>query len=445
MYDFVEKLDLIEPPGQLISLLTDPLLQKYVELKSSPIIAARTNLWLGTCLEEQYEGERVGNGDSQYFSEILGGLAKFSRTSKVDIPYESYNLCMTNMAQSTHPIVLAFLEEYLKIWSGQENTDAILELLSRISIMPFTEVYHSHLAPVESAMCSRGAYASAQLLDFYTSLLQHQISTVSAGDTTNHKALRHLVAHVGTLSTSMLLSLTAPTSTLLASSVLSFYELLSSSCGSSPNQLPAIPILLPPTHLVYLLAQEASITINSRVCGILGAYKIAFDQHPKPVRKYYAPNVTDMFNICMRDNYNLLWVSKALTVAPQKSLGMFCAPELRAKLHDYLIAVDREYGIEKAFVLSNNPWLASLTATVWRMIEMAEIEKEGYDKETITYHNGPVSKATLEALKLQGGVAIEWDGPTGYKVMVLRWLGDRGLDGIKDLMFAIAVNLRGRV
>lgn len=81
--DFVEKLDRIEPPGQLISLLTDPLLQKYFSLKPTPIIARRIELWLATCLEGQYEGERLGNGDPEYLSEVLNGLLKHTQYTKV--------------------------------------------------------------------------------------------------------------------------------------------------------------------------------------------------------------------------------------------------------------------------------------------------------------------------------------------------------------------------
>jgi hypothetical protein len=81
--DFVEKLDRIEPPGQLVALLADPLLQKYVDLKPSPITAARLGNWLATCLEEQFEEHRQGTGDDQYLSEVLDGLLKYAQYTKV--------------------------------------------------------------------------------------------------------------------------------------------------------------------------------------------------------------------------------------------------------------------------------------------------------------------------------------------------------------------------
>jgi len=81
--DFVEKLEKIEPPGQLISFLTDPLLQKYVELRQSPIVKRRIELWLSACLEEQYNAMKEGSMDSQYHREILEGLLSHAQYTKV--------------------------------------------------------------------------------------------------------------------------------------------------------------------------------------------------------------------------------------------------------------------------------------------------------------------------------------------------------------------------
>ena len=81
--DFVEKLDRIEPPGQLVSLLADPLLQKFIHLKPSSVANARIGIWLSTCLEEQYEAYRQGSGDNRYLSEVLYGLLMWAHYTKV--------------------------------------------------------------------------------------------------------------------------------------------------------------------------------------------------------------------------------------------------------------------------------------------------------------------------------------------------------------------------
>lgn len=86
--DFVERLDRIDPPGQLVSFLDDPLLQKYVDLRPSPMISSRIDLWLGTCLEELYEGTRLGTSDEQYSADVLQGLVHHAEYAKVSGQYK---------------------------------------------------------------------------------------------------------------------------------------------------------------------------------------------------------------------------------------------------------------------------------------------------------------------------------------------------------------------
>jgi centromere protein I len=82
---FVEMLDRIEPPGQLVSFLTDPLLQKFVELKPSPIVSARIGLWLATCLEDLASAAVRGTEDTALLAELLNALLQHARYTKVCI------------------------------------------------------------------------------------------------------------------------------------------------------------------------------------------------------------------------------------------------------------------------------------------------------------------------------------------------------------------------
>jgi centromere protein I len=279
------------------------------------------------------------------------------------------------------------------------------------------------------------------LVDLYTALLQHQMALISSGPADSREirqeVLSDMVEHVATLFSSALLSLPPGSSADLTSSILTFYELLSTS--SRPH---VIPIHLPPMHLIYMLAQDASVTTLSRICGIIGSYKLAFDAHPKPVKTYYASEVTDAFNYCLRDMYNLVWVSRGLVVQDQKSKGLYCDPILRSTLNEYVRTVDRGYSIATAFTLSYNAWLASLSAAAWRAVEKQKTEKAGSQNIT-RYHDGPVTEKSLDILKNKGGVIVDWEGADGYKVMVLQWLTERGLGGIRDLMFATVINLKG--
>lgn len=99
--DFVEKLDRIEPPGQLVSLLADPLLQKYVDLNPSRISTARIGVWLAACLEEQFEAHRQGAGDDGYLDEILSGLLRYAQYTKVRAFIISTRAKLTNRRRYT--------------------------------------------------------------------------------------------------------------------------------------------------------------------------------------------------------------------------------------------------------------------------------------------------------------------------------------------------------
>ncbi|RYN75681.1 hypothetical protein AA0120_g11991 [Alternaria tenuissima] len=421
--DFVEKLDRIEPPGQLVAVLTDPLLQKYIALKPSPINTARLRTWLAACLEEQFEEYRQGTGNAQQLSEILNGLLRYARFTK-----------------KLHRPARAFLLKYLPVWNGQQDRATVLGLVSYLQVYDFNADYRSYFKHIESALATQGISAYAMLVDFYKALLVNQINMTSTGSEDIREAgqevLEDMMEHVRDLFTSALLSVPPGSGIDLTSSILSFYEHLSAS--SNPH---LIPIHLPPMHLVYLLAQDTSATTLSRICGIIGTYKSAFDAHPKPVKAYYSPEVTDTFNQCLRDLYNLVWVSRGLVAQKDKSKGLYCHEGLRSTLDSYLKTVDRNYAIAGAFTLSFNPCLTSLSAAAWRAMERREIDKVG-EGMINKYHTGPVGEKSLALLKKEGGVGVDWEGANGYKVFVLQWLNERGLGGIKDLMFATVTNLK---
>jgi centromere protein I len=424
---FVERLDRIEPPGQLISFLTDPLLQKYVELKPSPIVSARIGLWLSTCLEEQVVTAGLNAENPAFLTELLDGLLLHAQYTKTLLP-----------------IVFAFLKEYLATWNGQDNVDVVLSLLAYIPGDSFEDVYSDYLSVVERILVSNGLASYENLVSFYAALLQHRVVTLAqqrpahrqpALSSLEQQFLKDFVAHFATLSNSVILSLPADGGARVTSSIVSFYELLSTS--SIPH---VIPIILPPMRLVYHLVQSSSADIVSRTCGMIGNYKRAFDEHPKPVKHYYPSEVTDGLNWCLRDVYNLFWVARSLTVVDQKSIGMYCSPSLRSSLNNYLSSLDREYAIGNAFGLSHNPWLASMSSAAWHALEEQEINREGYDRSSIKRHQGPVSQQSLAVLR-NGGVSVDWD-TNGYKVFVLNWLAEKGLGGLRELMFATVTDLK---
>ena len=440
--DFVEKLDRIEPPGQLISFLTDPLLQKYVALKPSPITLRRIDLWLATCLEEQYNAVKTGTADSSYLSEILEGLLKHAHYTKVGA--QDHPLIQDADYMQTLPaIVQDFLKEFLPHWDGVQNADSILGLLSYIPMQPFQNAYAAFLQPAERALIESSSSSETYelILGLYTSLFRRWAVQTPVrpsrrpGPVLSHAdqlAFSDLIAHVDQLSTSLLISLPSSDAT-LTSSILTFYEVISTS--SIPDR---VPIVLPPTYLIYLFAVASSTTELSRVAGIIASFKSAFDSHPRNLKDYYHADIVDSFNCSIRDIYHLIWISRALSVGQDKegrsnALGMYCDPSLRDTLNTYLGEIDHKYAIQTSFGISYNTCLASLGAAAWRELEEAEIQRQGYDRRSIKWHEGPVSQRTLEVLKRNGGVGVDWEA---YRVHVLKWMDARGCGGLKEFLFA---------
>lgn len=64
--------------------------------------------------------------------------------------------------------------------------------------------------------------------------------------------------------------------------------------------------------------------------------------------------------------------------------------------------------------------------------------EEGGGGRARTRHTGPVTQRSLEALAMDGGVRVGW---ADYRLEVLKWLGDRGVDGIGELMFCTMKHL----
>jgi centromere protein I len=56
VYDFIQKLEKIELPNQLVAVIGDPLLQNLLQLRSNDAILRRIDNWLTAFFEDQLEG-----------------------------------------------------------------------------------------------------------------------------------------------------------------------------------------------------------------------------------------------------------------------------------------------------------------------------------------------------------------------------------------------------
>jgi centromere protein I len=78
--DFVSKLEKIELPNQLVSVIGDPLLQKFLRLKSSEITLKRVDNWLAAFFEDQLaDPDQSADG----ILSMLEAIRDYARYSKV--------------------------------------------------------------------------------------------------------------------------------------------------------------------------------------------------------------------------------------------------------------------------------------------------------------------------------------------------------------------------
>ncbi len=80
VHEFVRKLEKIEPPNQLVAVIDDPLLQKFLQLRSSDDNSKRVDNWLFAFFEDQLED---ATSSESKILEMLEAVLGFTRYTKV--------------------------------------------------------------------------------------------------------------------------------------------------------------------------------------------------------------------------------------------------------------------------------------------------------------------------------------------------------------------------
>jgi len=84
--DFIQKLEKIELPNQLVAVFGDPLLQKYLHLKSSDTTSRRIDNWLIAFFEDQLES--LESTQSQILA-MLASIRDYTQYTKVLLPTDT--------------------------------------------------------------------------------------------------------------------------------------------------------------------------------------------------------------------------------------------------------------------------------------------------------------------------------------------------------------------
>ena len=260
-------------------------------------------------------------------------------------------------------------------------------------------------------------------------------SSNSSGTETLSTTFTRLATYVDTLCLSLLED-TEPPAVQVTPAILEFYELIANAASSSDHDN-AVRLTLPSPHLVYLLLFTPSLSTLSRLCSILTMYKRGFEGTMAAAASrgksgIYSREFVNHFNGLIMDICNCIWRNRALTKDDANALGCLVSASFLPALKTHVEALG--YPLGSLFSLSHSTTLCALSIACFRDLEDAAGEAIS------VRHAGPLTQRSLAALADDGGLEIRWGE---YRLEVLRWLDQRGVTGISELMHCTMRHLTG--
>jgi hypothetical protein len=109
--DFIQKLEKIELPNQLVAVIGDPLLQNLLQLKSNDTIKRRIDNWLTAFFEDQLEG---GGFTGNTLLDMLVAIKEYASFTKVRHKTHSlyYLLPFLSKHRNFHPLARGIYNHY---------------------------------------------------------------------------------------------------------------------------------------------------------------------------------------------------------------------------------------------------------------------------------------------------------------------------------------------
>ncbi|UZP44446.1 hypothetical protein NXS19_012258 [Fusarium pseudograminearum] len=413
---FVESIDKLELPNQLVAVLADPLLQKLMVLRPSSESDQRIANWLNSALQDVQDGD----ADEATFFEILDIFRDYVVSAKV-LP----------------SLLIDFFARFLPLWDGSQHRDSIFTILSYSPLLDFQKLYQHIFKPLEEATFDNTPESQLAVLDVYKNTLHHWTVVLESSDTIPDyasDAVADLIRHVNPLALSI-----AQTSTSVSarSAILDFYE-QNSRLISHETLKHYIRIELPPSHLIYILFFSSSAAIMSRICAILASYKKGFEMAMLTKPKHDGSNRIDsssynrifvsLFNGYLMDMCNCFWRGKAFTDSDPNAQGCLIPRSLVPILSSYITSVDKSLALNSLFSLSYSPLLCLQSMRCIQDLESAEINS---GTPLRIRHEGPPTQGSLGQLVGSGGIRISWQD---YRIKVLEELSAKELAGITDLL-----------
>ncbi|KAK4212380.1 centromere protein I [Rhypophila decipiens] len=414
---FVQNLEKIELPTQLVAVLADPLLQKLLLLRPDAEGFSRVSNWVTACMSDVASGD----ADINLLLDMIDVIHAYTINTRV-----------------FSPVLSTFFRFLFTIWNGSDKRDLVLETLSYAPLKDFKESYTSLFQPLENAILNNTPESQLSLLKFYTLLLRRwTIILLSEEDLDSApvEAVTALNVHVKKLA--LTLTQTSPKiSTYL--SILDFYD-ANVAMVSEPKLLKHVEITIPHAFVVYILHFSYSLVVVSRLCGLLAAYKRGWEMlmtQVPPLRglTLHERQQISTFNGCLMDICNCLWRGRAFITTDLNAQGCRIPRSLEPKLNGYLRKIDSSMPLASVFGLSYSPVFGLQAISCLREMEEEEILKG----ELHARHAGPVTQNSLIQLGHKGGLVLSWNA---YRAGVLRHLEAKGLPGVPELLYKTMKNL----
>ncbi|KAJ6024257.1 Centromere protein Cenp-I [Penicillium herquei] len=433
---FVDKIDMIELPNQIISALGDGMAQKYLHLVQSEVADHRLNEWLRNFLQDKLEQIQAEDGDDpDVLSYVLGFV-------------EAYAAYTKQLLAS----VRSFLESYLESWNGQDDRAQVLGLLRFLPVEPWESLHARIFSPLESRVLDGSLGSRTDLLDFYSALIGEwgvKLRTQSSVPEES-ASLTALIRHAELLAFSIQEFIPMPDDSPPvfkpgSLSVLRLYKCLAT-LFSHASENPQIRISVPSAPLVYAIAFTPTISTVSTLGSVLAGYKAALEaslssQTLKDIHapeSVYSANVVGEFNGYVMDMCNLVWRNRALNTDDPNARACLLSTSNISTLTKYVRDVNeaaRHYDRESAFhctlpnifSLSHHAAYCNLSAACFAELEGGQ-QIAGEQRAKL---RKPVTPKSLQALEKEGGFKITWQE---YRIHMLEWLDEIGSRGTSELM-----------
>ncbi|PLB49420.1 Mis6 domain protein [Aspergillus steynii IBT 23096] len=445
---FVEKLDKIELPNQIISTLGDSMAQKYIFLAQPEAAIRRLDDWLNAFLVDKMESAQDDEDDDDE-NESLGYVLSLL------VDYVRYTKEMS-------PTITSFLKTYLGFWKGRDHREQVFALLEYLPVGEYDSIRTEFLTRLEAAVLHNMPPSQSHLLGFYTSLIRQWGVDLRARPFSleESKPLTRLISHAELLALSVLEcppTLPQPKSTgeesskPITLSVLELYcvlgELFSHAALNG-----SIRLTIPLAPTVYSLVLTPISSVISIFSSVLANYKSSFEasltskalQTPSSTDSLYPTQLVGQFNGYIMDICNLVWRNRGFNLDDPNALGCLMPAPTTNALAKYIREVNdasKERNPETAFVynvgsassLGHHVALCNMSAACFSDIEENSVSE---DQPRL---NRPVTQKALSALEKDGGIKISWQE---YRIKMLDWLDTTGSAGIGNLMRSTMKALR---